>query len=353
MSELQIRIGNNIHTSWESVEVFQSIDSLCGSFIASTSNYAPGDVKKLKLDMADDVVVSIGDTKLCSGYFDMIDVAYGEDFSTIEISGRDKTMDLVDCTFPTSSEWKNQTYRSIIEKLIAPFGISLTVESSAASVLAQKVEMFTADTGDTVAALISGICRDNGLLANSLGDGKLTISTSSDSTELMNDQIIYGQNAVYGRIQRTNADRFSSYIVKGVGISTDNKGIADYASPAGEASDDVVGRTRPMIILAEGPVNSSVCKRRAQFESMLRAGKSAVVTYELPKWTQSNGKLWKIKTKVRVKDTFLGVDDTMLIHSLLFSYTKEEGRKVFISVIHKDSYTAGTTASKIKTGFDS
>jgi len=352
MSEVSIQIGSSIHNYFEAVSVFQNIDSLCGQFKASTSNHNEADLSKWGISMKDAVKVLIGNTSLCNGYLDNLFLDYGPEFNELEIDGRDKTMDLVDCTPPEPFELKGQTYLAIIKKLVQPFGIAVTVKSSASAILSKAVEIYTADIGETAAALIGSICRDIGLLAMSLGDGKLTLATSADATEVMKDPIQFGQNAKYGGLRRSNVNRFSDYAVKGMGISTDNKGIADYTSPAGTASDSLITRTRPLTILSEGAVNNSICKSRASFEAMLRAGKSAMITYEVSGWEQSDGSIWKLFSKARVKDSFLNIDETMLISSLLFEYNKEEGKTTSITVVNKDTYSSAN-AGNVRTVFDS
>lgn len=352
MSEVSIQIGSSIHQYFEAISVFQNIDSLCGQFKASTSNHNEEDLSKWGISMKDSIKVSVGNTSLCNGYLDNIFLDYGPEFNELEINGRDKTMDLVDCTPPEPFELKSQTYLAIIKKLVQPFGISVTVKSSASSILSKTVEMYTADIGETVSALIGSICRDIGLLAMSLGDGKLTLATSADATEVMTDAIQFGQNAKYGRLRRSNIDRFSNYSVKGMGISTDSKGIADYTSPSGAASDSLITRTRPITILSEGAVNNAICKSRANFEAMLRAGKSSLLTYEVSGWEQSDGSIWKIFSKARVKDSFLGIDEMMLISSLLFEYSREEGKTTAITVVNKDTYSSAN-AGIVRTVFDS
>ena len=351
MIDLELEIGGYIFQQWESMEIFTSMTNMSGAFAASTANFFD-DPSGWNVTMASAVVAKLGGIPILNGYLDNFDIEYGPDHSQVTMDGRDKPMDIIDCSFGQSpNEWKNQTIKSIITNLLTPFEIQLQIDSSVSSEMTTTIQSFKADEGDTVADIISRILRDYGMLAVSTGDGKLTL-TKATTTDNTTDPIQFGQNAVSGSLEQSQVDRFSKYIVKGMGQGSDNKSITDFSEPSGQVTDTLVTRNRPTVIFAEGPADSGTCLKRAKWESMVRAGLSRRLWYDVNDWDQSDGNLWLMNQLVRVKDTFLGVDKTMLIDTVVYTYNQGEGQKVRLGVVHKDTYTVQDKASTIKLGFD-
>jgi prophage tail gpP-like protein len=352
MSDLDFKISGQIFSVWEKAEVFRTMAALSGSFAASTSNFFDGDDAAWQINVNDPFILQADNTKLLTGYLDDCNIDYGPEFHQVMFKGRDKTSDLIDCSYEFSpNEWKGQTIQRLFEIIAGKYSIAISVDDSVNSIVAKTIPTFKADEGDMVSDILSRLCKDYGFLAYTIGDGKLLL-TSSSSASQSTDPIILGQNATRGSLQQSNKDRYSEIHVKGVGNGSPNKGITDFTEPYGMASDGVISRTRPLVVFADGPTDSGVCRQRAKWESMLRAGYSRRLWYTIPGWEQSDGKIWDINSLVRVKDSFLELDTTMLIDSIRYVMQIEGGQYCLIGVVHKDTYTVATTAGKIKMRFD-
>ena len=121
-------------TNWEKVIINRSIDSICGSFSISavydygtqTTAESPFELSGLveiftskqdgkeptsnqasTLPSTSTLLVSNEDsTKIMTGYIDVVDTTIGEEGLNVEVSGRDITCDLVDCTIESkTAEW--------------------------------------------------------------------------------------------------------------------------------------------------------------------------------------------------------------------------------------------------------
>jgi prophage tail gpP-like protein len=188
------------------------------------------------------------------------------------------------------------------------------------------------------------------MLPISYGDGNLTLTrTSSNKAD---DSIELGQNVKRGRIDQSNMDRFSHYIVKGTDGTDDNKSLLDFTQPHGQKTDGAIDRFRPIIILAEEQITTKDAENRANWEARVRAGKSRKLTYEVQGWEQLSGNLWEINSSVPVIDSFFSIDDTLLITDLTFLHDEQSGSIARISVIDKSAFELLNGDISIFTIFD-
>lgn len=337
---LVLNINNNAYEGWQDVNIRQSIMSICGTFGVSNIGFRPGVSGDLNIKIDDEVTVEIDEQRIITGYIDDMPVTYSFDGADIAVIGRDKTEDLIDCSFDESiNEWKNQTITNIVKNLCSPYGINVSVDGAVADRANTRIETFKADEGDVVADLIIRLCRENSILPVSYGDGKLTL-TEGTTTRKATDSIKLFVNTDQGYMPQSNRDRFSRYKVKGQGIGTDDKQLKDFVNPFGQASDNVVKRYRPTIIFSETPTDFKKCQNRAIWEARIRAAISRRIIYPVFGWTQSNGEIWEINTLVDVYDDFLGIKETKLITGVNFIFNSEDMDRVTnIEVMDKDAFS--------------
>jgi prophage tail gpP-like protein len=306
--------------------------------------------KDIKMDHA--VKIEIDGHQIIDGWIDRMPIKYGKDYDRMEIYGRDKTCDLIDCSFDfTPNEWKKQTVYNLIKNLCNPFGIGVTLDSSVTTQGNIQVESFKATEGETVFEQIAEICRDHAILPLCFNDGKVTL-TKATTDKFTVDGILTGINAKSGYLDQSNVNRYSSYKVKGYGIGNDNKTLADYISCSGSFSDTTISRVRPLVIFSDTATNNKQCSNRAKWEARLRAGLSRRQEYEIQGWCQSNGALWEINKLVNVNDNFTGYKTTMLISDIQYVYSEATGEVTRITVVNKDTYNLSDNAINIKSNYD-
>jgi prophage tail gpP-like protein len=352
VSEIVYKINGTAFERWESIHVFKSMNSISGAFGIITNDFAPGNAAEWNVKMGDECIVEIDDQKIITGYIDEFPIEYDENEHFVQILGRDKTADLIDCSYDnTTNEWKNQTIQSIITNLCASFEISVVVDPSVSNVVSTIIESFKADEGEFVSEIILRLCNDNAILPITYGEGKLNLTTAR-TNKTMADTIELGVNVKRGFLIQNDKNRYSSYKIKGQGIGNDEKQLSDFISPVGTSLDTVVARTKPIVIFSETPVTIAQCINKSKWENRRRAGKSRAVKYVIEGWTQSNGKIWEINSFVRVRDPFLGIDETMIITDIdYFTDGEESGEITNITVVNRTSYDINST-ERIALGFD-
>ena len=343
MSEVTLKVRNTSYSGWETVNVSKSLLQLAGSFSFSATNLLAYKPEQFSIQLGDPCTVEIDGQLLITGYIDEMPISYDSETHTIQVTGRDKTGDLVDCSYvETPNEWKDQSIENIVKILCASgdstkFDISVVVDDSVASEAAVEVD-FAVEQSATVLDEISRLCMSKAILPVTYGDGKLTL-TRGGANEKAKDNLELGANIKAGIIDQSNLERFSRYIVKGQDTVTKKKSWASTkVDPSAEATDEVIDRYRPLIILPDRSMDIKKCEERALWESRVRAGQSRKIEYTVQGWTQSNGKVWPLNSLVRIKDKFFGGDDTRLISGLEFSTNNTSGTVTRITVVPKNTF---------------
>ena len=212
----------------------------------------------------------------------------------------------------------------------------------------------TYNTSSTVMTFLGQLARQRGILAVSLGDGKLTLTRSG--TSRAGAALELGKNIKSGQGNFSNADRFSHYRFKGQGVvplnqklDLDDPGGVDKAhlenhkkllNPKAQATDPAITRHRPKVLMAEQAGDQASLETRARWEATVRAGRSRRARYQVKGWEAAPGSLWRVNQLVKVTDSLLGLSGDYLIEKLEYSLAEDGGGVTNISVVHPDAYAA-------------
>ena len=358
MNDIALHIKGKKFEGWTSANVQKSLYQMTGSFSLGVTDIFPNGPKKWSIKMGDECSVSINNQIIITGYIEDIPISYGPEDHSISFGGRDKTGDLIDCSFTeTAKEWNSQKIVTIIEALCDPFGIDVVVDDSVETKANEKTakDQFKINEGETVFDTIFRLCKPKGILPVSYGNGKLILTGTG--TQKAADTLRFGENILSGSISQSDKDRFAEYIVKGQGETTSWRTPTEAASPKGVYKDVIILKSRPWRKIVIWPESSSTigyCKDLAKWECLNRAGKSRSVDYEVQGWTQSNGKVWPLNALVNVKDSFLDIDKKMLIASVGFSIDDTSGTKTRLNLVSPDTFEMPpiNPTEEMSTGWD-
>jgi len=353
MSELKFKINEVSYTGFEEVDIFKTMQSMSGKYKVTLQNSYKGGNTLADIKINDRCVMEIDDQLIMDGYVDSMPIEYAEDKCLLTLTGRDNTSDLIDCSYDfTPNEWKNQTLGNILKNICDNFGISVLVDSSASSEVNTVIDTFKANEGEFVWEIINELCNDNSILAVNYGDGNLTLTKVRN--KYTSDGIITGVNVDSCFTEQKTENRYSSIKVKGQGISNDNKALADYISCSGSFNDAIIERQRPLVLFSELPTDNAKCKKKAIWESRIRAGLSRQIIYQVPNWVQTNGKVWNFNELTKVEDDILGIDETKLILSVNFIYSASENidEVTQLTVIDRNTFNTSENDIRIKSVFD-
>lgn len=380
--EIVVIINKRRWTGWKEVRIQKSLDQMAGMFSLDASDFYPGRPEDFLIKMGHEIEIEIGGQTVITGYIDDMPINYGEKEHTITIAGRDRTADLVDCSYmpyapgprkdPTISsigllEWKSLPIIDIIQNLCDPFRITVqagySMHNSVQSPLMKDTETFTTFNieGESVAELIRKICHTKAILPVSYGDKDKSknygILTLTRAGQLKTDTaLVAGGNIKSASFSQSNKNRFSTIIVKGQNNGVDSESLDSFIRAEGHAFDYVMSRSRhrPKIIVLETAANSERCEKRAKWEVALRAGDSRKVVYEVVGWTQDSGKLWPLNQLVEVYDPYLGIskknnNTTLLISDIEYSCSERMGKRTKMTLVDQKTYEL--FAKPFKLGF--
>ena len=358
MPEIILKVAGKNYGGWTKAIIEKSLYQMTGTFGLTTTNIFPGNFRKWDFAMGDKCQVAIDDQILITGYVEDILISYDATNHNIQIAGRDRTGDLVDCSFISEPEggWEGQKIINVIRALCDPFDIDVVVNDSVTVQANAKTtcNTFKINEGETVFDSIMRLCQMQGILPVSYGDGKLTLTGTG--IERTKDNLELGKNIKSGSIEQSNRDRYQTYIVKGQGKKQKGffKSLASTDQPKGEYTDNLITRYRPFVILAESSGEQADFQKRAEWECVNRAGKSRNIYYEVQGWTQSNGKVWPLNTLVLVKDPFLEINKDLLIANVRFSIDNDSGTMTELTITHPKSVELPpyNPTEEISTGID-
>ncbi len=249
------------------------------------------------------------------GYIDTIDNGYDHKRSNILISGRDRVADLLDCAAVVDGahEYKNQKLNAVIEAILKPYAIPLTVSAD----IGKEFTRIAINPGETAFELIERVCRYRAILPISDGVGGLHLV--KPSTEDTGVSLIYGENILQASASMDYRDLFSEYIFKAQSEADDFTTAEKSASPIGRAIDDKVKRYRPHVEIAEMQGHSQTLSERAEWQKKFNRARALKVSCTVQGLNVSkNGELWMPNTIVHVKCPKLQLDRSMLITAVTF-----------------------------------
>ncbi|MFV1975496.1 MAG: phage baseplate assembly protein [Candidatus Scalindua sp.] len=378
MGEIVLQVDNYEYTGWTEALITKSLTSIAGTFSFTVTDKFPTKPENWDIKMGDPCTVFYKEKNrdnqvMITGYIEDMHNKYTKEHHEFTIKGRDKTGDLVDCSFIESvNSWKEQTILFVISALCLPFNISVVAHESVEDVVNNKIT-FKVDEGSTVLEMISKICRSVAILPVSYGDGNLTLTRApivggqvinpwTISNVITNDAIESGVNVLTGALLQSNKERYSHYWVKAqtsgmppwITELIENMDFAAMSSSEGEkgrqdssnygfeldtpiVEDKLIQRYRPVVILSDIPTSDGGCRKRAYWEMRVRAGQSRVLSYSVQDWVQSNGILWPLNALARIKDRQFGIDNQLLISELTFVVNRG-GTKTMMTLLDPTTF---------------
>lgn len=301
---------------WKGISISRSIERIGGSFNVTLAQSPEKGFLSSAMRIGLPVQVEVDGQIVLDGYIDNVGHGYNDTSADIAVSGRDKTGDLIDCaaTVDGPYEFSNQKLEQVIERILKPYGIPLSVDVDTGKPLSR----IAIQPGETAHALIDRICRFRAVLPVSNGIGGLVLVKPSG--EKSPGRLIYGENILDGRIQMKGEERFSLYVVKGQSEGTDESSGEDVCHGEGRATDELITRYRPTVATAEAQGSTQTLQERAVWQRNVNRARGTTATYKVAGWyaDAESKTLWKPNTLIHVVDPARTLNREMLVTSLTF-----------------------------------
>lgn len=311
-----LTVGTVLHEGWKSLTIERSIEQASASFTMSLTESWPGEPNPIRIKPGMACKVEIGNESVITGYVDSVEIGHDANGHEIVVSGRSKTADLIDCSCVVDKanpgQFKNRTIKQIAEALAKPYNVEVVCGESDLP----KIPKFSVQTGETVFAAIERLAREEAMLVTDDRLGRLLLTRLGDQEV---PGLIHPGNILLANVRCDASQRFSEYIAKGQRAG-DDENFGELVSGVSDlVTDPDIERRRVMVLKVEKAVTKAEAKKRAVWEAVTRAGKSAQVEVVVNGWRASDGLLWEPNAICRVTDPVLGVDGQLLIVSVRFS----------------------------------
>lgn len=328
---LELIVNGRAYSGWKKARVRKSVEELAHSFSLSLSDRWTENQQPIEVEAGQSVEIKIDDETVITGFIDEDVISYSKSDYSIDISGRSKTGDLVDCSaLFKSGQWKKATLITIANDLCAAYDLNIL-----APVTSQTFRKFSIESGESIFECLARAASMFQLLLQTDARGNLVFERGGSIVE--NATIERGVNVISG--SRTNSwrDIYSGYYLQNQNAGDDNHHGSAASSPSYFHEDPTVTRNRELLVHPSGQLSSGELRDRASWEVNTRWGSARRLTYTLVGWGHAGG-LWKPNRIVRVKDDMLRVDDDLLIVSVDFEQTLEGGTVTHVELTRPEAF---------------
>lgn len=335
MDKLTLLIGDTVHAGWKSVEYTRSIERGDTPFRLTVSEKWATSSERRTVSPGQAARLQIAGRDLVRGYIVDVSTAYGVSDHSLDAIGHDRMGDLIDCaaTLTGPYEMAGLTLLEIAQRICEPYGISCRAEVD----VGQPFGRFSIEPGESAWEAIERAARQRALLPNGDGLGGL-VFTRAGRGGRATGSIELGVNASSADGTYSYRDRHSIVVVRGQQEGSDDLDAEETVGPQGSARDDSVTRYRPLVVMAEQPGSSAAMQDRAIWQQRVARGRSRKLTYTVPGWYDEGGTLWQINRLVRVKDSYMYLDQDMLISAVSQTFDIKSGYMTEITVALPDAY---------------
>lgn len=351
-----LEANGEIFGGWTSVSYTHSLDSLSREFELEINDetggfesgikeetevalYAVEDLGVLKNE-TEQLVSIIEKTKLFDAIVMDTNTSIGPDGYGFNVSGNDRTIDLVECSaIVPSNTWRRAKVSKIITDLCRPYSIDVDASGLSED---RNIKKFSINSGDTAFTPIERLCRYAGVIPFAQLDGNIKLISSDNLTEVSEVPLVVGKNVI--RINRGSSVRnrrseiIGKSIVSGNGKRWSNKNLKIKAV----AFDTEITRYRPMLFIAESKAEKRELQNRVNWEAQVRKGRAGDITVQLSDIFKrdNNGEIvgiWQVGERVPLVVDKWNLNRQYLIASFNFSMSNS-GRRVSLTLRDPDTY---------------
>jgi len=346
MAEVALTVNGQIWGGWTSVRIQRSIEQIAGQFSLGLTERWPGQPDRREISPGDSCTVAIDGRVVITGRVDDVEVSFDGNAHAVTVSGRDATGDLVDCSAEhRPGQWQGRTLLQIASELCRPFGVPVRAEVDIGKAFGDQ----TLQKGETVFEIIERLCRHRAVLAVSDGRGGLVFTRAGAARVGLILQEGKDGNILAARGTFSHRDRFSRYTVLGQAAGSDFTSPEDNSEPAAVATDPMVRRHRPLIVLAEDQGDGASFAARAAWEARVRAGRARRAEVTVQGWSHAAG-LWQPNGLVRLDSPWLRIAADMLIAGVEFTLD-ERGSTTTLSLVRPEAFELTALPEKESVGW--
>lgn len=350
-NNIQIEIDGNNLSDYIDGSVSIQLDQFCNSFNFTTSKSLVGEYNIFPEETCR---IFINGKVAITGVIDSVSPSEDADSSTVSVSGRDRTCDVVDSDLPIGISLSgNFTLQTVIEKVLTALGLTdIKVVNeiddlrsfTSADIVSAEVDKNCFDFINEYAQKVSAL-----LVTNAEGNIVITRAGSKRySDKLLNDIGNDDNNIISSSAGYDYSQRYNKYIVysqSNTNTQTSNVSISNVAQK-GIAIDDEIRESRVMVMKANNACSSENCEEIATLEANIRRANSLKYSCEVYGFETNDGNLWEVNRLIQVYDIDADIDSELLIKGLTFNMG-DSGSTTSIELALADAYTLQASMDEV------
>ncbi len=351
--ELMLLIDGREHKGWENAKITRSIERGVHSFSLALSDRwgAAEETNPRTVTAGMSVDVYINDELLTRGYIDQIAPSYTDTSHIINVQGRSKIGDLVDCS-TKGKQFKGQSLVQICQTLCKPFSIAVSVDDAVQNLANKRFvgRNHKLDLGQPIWEFLEEIARLRGVLLVSDAQGDLRIIRAGSA--VADVALVLGKNIKKGDGQYSTHGVFSEYHVSGQQPSEPKrtfvlKNSTTTVAQAAQVTSNSIDRYRPFYTSSDNPLSIAECQARADWQKNVNEGRAETTTYTVSGWRQNeDGRLWQPNELVDIVDPWIGLDDRRLIVETSITLG-EGGSNTSLKIMPKEAFAMKPIVRKV------
>lgn len=350
-NEITIEIDGINFEDFISGSVSRRFDEFCGTF---DFNCSKGDADDFNIDEQSYCNIYVNGKKAMTGVIDKVSPTEDPEGSSVTISGRDITCDIVDSSLPVSISLSgNFNLVTVIQKVLESLGLQEKIkvvnnipdlrQFTPADIVSSEIDKNAFEFMNEYAQKVSAI-----LVTDE--DGNIVITRAGEKTVpdiILNQKGNEENNVLSSSAGYDFSERFYKYIVVSQSNSTTatEKISVESVSQKGIAYDNEVRQTRVKVIKANNACSSEICQEIATLEANVRRANSLKYNCEVAGYELNNGQLYSINTLMDVIDDDNFISSKLLVKSVDFTFGDGSITKLEFATL--DAYTLQSNLDEI------
>lgn len=338
VNDCRLVIDGKAYGGWTRLEVQRGIEQIAGGFVLQLTSRYPGADEPMQMCAGLACQIYLGSDLLITGYIDDFETDDTDTSSSVRVSGRDKTGDLVDSSaIYKTGQWRNVRLEQIVADIARPFGISVAVAPGTDT--GEVFKRYALEEGEKAFDAIDRASRLRAVLVTSTPDGNLLLTTASDVSSGI--QLVEGVNLKKFNSKHSWKERHSEITLKGQVPGDDQEYGAAAAHLKASATDQEIDRYRPLVVIAEHGTSNKNLADRAAWEAKVRMGRGKRGGCTLVGWRTGKdgqeGPLWRENTLVHVTSPRMYLDMELLIVACSYQLT-EQGKIIELTFARREAF---------------
>jgi prophage tail gpP-like protein len=318
--QITLTVDGQVYAGWIDVRIDRSLDRFAHSFDLTYVDRWADEVQPWPIRVESAAQIKYGNHILITGQVDVSTMRVSARDWSLRAGGRSKTGVLADCSaIHQSGSWKNKRAIEIARDLVAPYGLTVAISIPDTEVLRR----FTIEEGETVQAALDRLAKNRGYLCHTLADGNLGWMRLDTFVGVVGEAPI--GEAITREVNEDFQERYSDYYLRAQSFAEAADGDTITVKKKYDGTTDAgVTAHRPLVVVADSAATYAQLKQRADWERNVRAGRSLRYRATFPGILDERGFPWSPGDHHKVRDTALGVDETLLVVSTQISVNDSE-----------------------------